>query len=411
MSVDEPLFAEIDLGEDDNPELTLVLSKLARKAVEWIRKSIVDPIALRVEDARRLFDIRSVDPSPDRFLAILAVDSTWTKPPLELVSCILAVIVSGYIVVAPNYPGFYEITYTAMGRNVAEDESRFSVSIELKSKIMEFCSAAKALRKFPSIIDLILVDGPLYPAFAIPEFYKPKTCVDPFRDSKGIRGRDLAPYLSKAFLRLIEIAREIGEESTIPIVGVVKRVRSRFTVPILLQHGLDDLAKAVMRSNDKTLFSYILRPGEAAYLGTFLDLARSWLNAKDRKTLKILEAACRGDLGEEARELCRAMDDTAVVYYMPRTDLVVPQAIRLDIYPKKAVDDVLRYVMADTSHNAVPTPIDMVDKFVRMEASTIRRFHVIMQQYADEVTSIALGFTNPQKMYLYTSSRQSRSTI
>ena len=104
------------------------------------------------------------------------------------------------------------------------------------------------------------------------------------------------------------------------------------------------------------------------------------------------------------------MRDTAVVYYMPSQDLVYPQAIRLDIYPSSRVEEVVSYAISDTSHNAVPTPIDLVDRFVRIEASAIRRFHILLQAYAQQDNvKLVVGLTNPQKLYLYKRSERSAS--
>jgi hypothetical protein len=60
--------------------------------------------------------------------------------------------------------------------------------------------------------------------------------------------------------------------------------------------------------------------------------------------------------------------------------------------------------MENTSQNAVPMPIDYVDRFVRLESSAIRRLYKLVLTYSSEVkevVSVALGLTNPQKSYLY----------
>ena len=392
-------FADIELG-DENPELTLMLSKLAKKAITWIRSNVVEPIVSHREELRSIFSIEQGIES-EKYVAILAIDSTWTKPPLELVLGIMALIVTGYIVVVPRHPGFYGIRYASLRKGVSEREERFSLSVELKSKILEFTTAYDELVRH-GFVDCVLIDGPLFPGFTYLEFYYPKGIADPLRYSKGCVGRELAHYVSSALVKLFDLAIELKK----PIVGVVKRVSSRFLIPILKQQPLRDLEKvirAVWLSNDKILMSYILKPGEFTIVGTVYDLIDSYAKMKNLEKLsKVIDRSCSGDLGEISRKLCEYMKETAIVYYMPKKDLVYPQAIRLDVFPRDRAREVVEYALSDTSQNSVPTPIDLVDRFVRLESSAIRRFHRLLQAYAtDSETAIAIGFTNPQKAYLY----------
>ena len=388
--------ADIEL-EEENPELTLMLSRLAKKALDWLDRNVVKPIVQSRDRLRSLFSIRRAERGDD-YVAVLAVDSTWSKPPLELVSGLMAIIVTGYIVAVPQHPGFYGIKYASLRRSVGEYEERFSLSVELKAKVLEFVTARRELINH-SFVDLVLIDGPLFPGATLPQFYDPRGLADPLRHSREAYGRELAHYVSAALINLLDDAHDLEK----PVVGVVKRVSSRFLYRKLVDAGLLGAAEALRRSNDKTLMSFVLRPGEYTVVGDFYTLLIESLRLRgQRRLVSILEESCRGVLGELPQRLCRYMRDTAVVYYMPSQDLVYPQAIRLDIYPSSRVEEVVSYAISDTSHNAVPTPIDLVDRFVRIEASAIRRFHTLLQAYAQQDNvKLVVGLTNPQKLYLY----------
>ncbi len=389
-------FADVEL-EDENPELTLMLSRLAKKAVDWLSKNVVKPITMERDRIRSVLDIQRAEYS-DAYVAVLAIDSTWSKPPLELVSGLMALIVTGYIVVVPRHPGFYGIRYASLRRGVGEHEDKFSLSVELKAKILEFVTAQKELLKY-SFVDIVLIDGPLFPGTSLSQFYIPRGTADPLRYSKEVCGKELAHFVASALINLLDDAKDLDK----PVVGVVKRVNSRFLYKKMVSSGLLGAAQALRRSNDKTLMSFVLEPGEYAVIGDFYSLLVESLELRgQRKLVEIIEKSCSGELGELSQRLCEYMKDTAVVYYMPSRDLVYPQAVRLDIYPKTRVSEVVSYAITDTSHNAVPTPIDLVDRFVRIEASAIRRFHMLLQAYAQQNdVKLAIGFTNPQKSYLY----------
>jgi len=396
------LFADEEL-EDENPEIVLRLSRLARRAVSWLSTEVVDPITRRRDELRRLFEPARWGGGEAMVAAVAAIDSTWSMPPLDLVSGTLAIIVAGFIIVAPNHPGFHGISYVSLGR-LSREES-VGRSVELRSKILEMETCRRFVLGRYAFVDMVLIDGPLFVGALHPAFYSPASTPSVIESSRRAGCRELASYLARAVIECLSTARDLDK----PVVGVVKRVSSKFLVPQLVDKGLEDAARAVARSNDKTLMSYILEPGEYVTLGSFRELLERYLEWRgSRRVLKALRAACDGSLGPGGEELCRLMEDTAVVYYMPPRDLAYPQATRLDIYPSTAVETVIDYVMHETSHNAVPTPIDLVDRYVRIESTSIRRFHNILRSLGEGEVSKALSFTNPQKSYLHEELRRHR---
>ncbi len=395
--VDEELE---DLEEHLNPELTVVLAKLARKAVDKLEKFVIVPMVNHKMLLRKALRINKMNFDMHDFASVLAIDSTWSSPPLELVWGAITIIVVGYVVATPD-SGFHGISYATLGMFPEGVSGR---SIEIRSKILEYSTGIKALRKYRKVVDAVLVDGPLLSAPRSRFTYKPVETMDLVKESERVYGPKLASYASKA---LIDLAREC-RDADVPLVGVVKRVGSKFLAPILRDLGLKDLAKAVELSNDKALASLLLDPGEYVELGNLLELLTMYLEYVGKaKVLTQLEACCRGDLGKEAKDLCNVLKDTKVVFYRAKMDSVSPQATRLDIYPSHAVKRVLRYVMAESSQNSVPIPIDLVDRFVRIEASSLRKFHEMLLANASKFETLALlGLTNPQKSYLIKRERQ-----
>ncbi len=390
--VDEELSG---VEEELSPELTQALYRLAKKAVAKLEEAVVNPIAMhrsevkRVLNASRISDVQKHD-----FASVLAVDSTWSSPPLELVWGCMTVIVVGYVVATPEH-GFHGISGVALG---LFPEGASSRSVELRSKVLEYSTAIRALERYEGIVEAVLIDGPLLPGFQSRFCYTPAESSDVVRESRSVRGPRLASYSSRA---LIDLARECRSRG-VPLVGVVKRVGSRFLAPILREKGLEDVAKAVELSNDKALMSLVLEPGEYVVLGSLLDIVRKYLEYVGRsKALRALDEACSGEASEVAKELCEVLKDTSVVFYRAPRDSVHPQATRLDVYPSTEVDRVLRFAMVESSQNSVPIPIDLVDRFVRLESVSIKRFHEMLMAHAEKFETLSLlGFTNPQKSYL-----------
>ncbi len=395
MLSDNP-FEDEELG-DENPELTLKLSRLARKAVEWVSRSVVEPIRSRVEELRKVFRIESVGDTRDSFAAVLAVDSTWSTPPLELVSGSLVVIVAGYVITVPGARGFHGISYVSLGRACGDSE-RFHASIELRSKILELETARKVLDRFENVVDLALIDGAMPPAVMYRDFYSPNPCRDPVRDSRGVSGPRLASFVATSLARLVKRVDALD----VPLVGVVKRVSSRFLEPFLREHGFNEVANALRRSNDKLVMSYVLKPCEYLVVGTVAEVLEKYLSVAKPALLEQFERMCRaGD--EVSTTICEFAQRTAMVYYRPCTEAMYPQAVRLDVYPADRVPEVVSYAMKNSSHTSVPIPIDLVDRYVRIEASSVRRFHELMKSLVnDPDTLVAIGLANPQKHYLYT---------
>lgn len=402
MSVEPSEMREEVVEFEESPELAYALAQLARKAAERVSRELVRPILERVGALRARLNVRElgVGGEGDNHI-VAAVDSTWTLPPLDLVIGSLALVATGYVIVGPSGVGSYGLTHLTM--RVGAGEEAFSMSVELTSKVQELLAALRLLERH-RYVEYVMLDGSLFFSTR-PEFFAPKIVPDVSEEKRRISGPKLASLASSALLKLLAEAKRAG----VPIVGVVKRVSSRFLLPAALEID-DHLARALRRSNDKFVMSYVLRPGEYAVLGDYLSLLMGYLEAvgaftrgeerrRIERVLEILRSAGKGS--GEAADLLHLMKSTSVVFYKPREGTLYPQAIRIDVYPADRAEEVVRYCMNNTTQNSVPLPIDYVDRFVRLETKAMRRFYSLVKAYSDAMSLPALGLTNPQKSYLY----------
>ena len=380
---------------DENPELVLELYKLAMRVGERL-KSTLSVIPENYNTVRDRLGVRRFNEIPSDVLSVLAVDSTWSIPHLELVMGTIAVIVSGYVIVAPQGLGSYGLSFVAL-RFSGGDDDRFTLSLELSAKVKEYVTA---LRQLKGDVDIVMLDGPLYHSM-IHEFYIPSRSSNVLEDSRRGSGSKLASHTSRALLDLLDKAGSLG----VPVAGVVKRVSSKLLLPRL--EGLGGVVDVVRRYNDKLVASLILEPGEYVVIESYLEEFRKYLEAYSlknvyRRILKIIDYCVEAPEDSLERRLCRYMERTAIAFYKHKGGSVAPQATRLDVYPGEDVDKVVAYCMENTTENNVPAPIDYVDRYVRIESQTIKRLHQLLRTHSKgREVEVALNITNPQKKYLY----------
>jgi hypothetical protein len=394
MSVEDLEVAGLE-SLDENPELVLELYKLAMRVGERL-KSTLSVIPENYNTVRDRLGVRRFNEIPSDVLSVLAVDSTWSIPHLELVMGTIAVIVSGYVIVAPQGLGSYGLSFVAL-RFSSGDDDRFTLSLELSAKVKEYVTALRQLKRD---VDIVMLDGPLYHSM-IHEFYIPSRSSNVLEDSRRGSGSKLASHTSRALLDLLDKAGSLG----VPVAGVVKRVSSKLLLPRL--EGLGGVVDVVRKYNDKLVASLILEPGEYIVIESYLEEFRKYLEAYSlksvyRRILKIIDYCVEAPEDSLERRLCRYMERTAIAFYKHKGGSVAPQATRLDVYPGEDVDKVVAYCMENTTENNVPAPIDYVDRYVRIESQTIKRLHQLLRTHSKgREVEVALNITNPQKKYLY----------
>jgi hypothetical protein len=380
---------------DENPELVLELYKLAMRVGERL-KSTLSVMPENYNTVRDRLGVRRFNEIPTDVLSVLAVDSSWSIPHLELVMGTIAVIASGYVIVAPQGLGSYGLSFVAL-RFSSGDDDRFTLSLELSAKVKEYVTA---LRQLKGDVDIVMLDGPLYHSM-IHEFYIPSRSSNVLEDSRRGSGSKLASHTSRALLDLLDKAGSLG----VPVAGVVKRVSSKLLLPRL--EGLGGVVDVARKYNDKLVASLILEPGEYIVIESYLEEFRKYLEAYSlksvyRRILKIIDYCVEAPEDSLERRLCRYMERTAIAFYKHKGGSVAPQATRLDVYPGEDVDKVVAYCMENTTENNVPAPIDYVDRYVRIESQTIKRLHQLLRTHSKgREVEVALNITNPQKKYLY----------
>jgi hypothetical protein len=380
---------------DENPELVLELYKLAMRVGERL-KSTLSVMPENYNTVRDRLGVRRFNEIPTDVLSVLAVDSSWSIPHLELVMGTIAVIASGYVIVAPQGLGSYGLSFVAL-RFSGGDDDRFTLSLELSAKVKEYVTA---LRQLKGDVDIVMLDGPLYHSM-IHEFYIPSRSSNVLEDSRRGSGSKLASHTSRALLDLLDKAGSLG----VPVAGVVKRVSSKLLLPRL--EGLGGVVDVARKYNDKLVASLILEPGEYIVIESYLEEFRKYLEAYSlksvyRRILKIIDYCVEAPEDSLERRLCRYMERTAIAFYKHKGGSVAPQATRLDVYPGEDVDKVVAYCMENTTENNVPAPIDYVDRYVRIESQTIKRLHQLLRTHSKgREVEVALNITNPQKKYLY----------
>jgi len=381
---------------EENPELLEYLYRMALTVNSNIQQA-VEVINRRRSEVRERLGVRVYNGGGSPFISVLAVDSTWSMPHLELVMGSIAVIVSGYVLVAPRGLGSCGLSFASLRISSGELEGRFTVSLELSARVKEYVTA---YRQLGGDVDLVLLDGPLYYPF-IPEFYTPSRSSDVLWECRRASGFKLASLASRALLELLDKADKLG----VPVVGVVKRVSSRLLLPKLAD--IEDIAGILKRYNDKLLASLILNPGEYIVIDSLLENVRRFLELQKprgrlQRILKLIDYCLEAPKDSLEGRLCGYMERTSTVFYRHKGASIAPQATRLDVYPANSVDKVVAYAMESSSENNVPAPIDYVDRYVRLESSTIRRLHQLLKSCARTVeVEIAENPTNPQKYYVY----------
>ncbi len=415
MPSEKPLFSEDIEVEEGGIGLATAFGRVLQRVVEKITRDYVSPFVKWRGELRSVLSPMRWSGCDSTYVSVLAVDSTWTVPHLELVAGRFALIATGYLILTPGAMGECGIARVAVRWGSAEEEASFTYDVSLDAHISDLIVARM---KLENDIDIVLIDGALYKVNS-PAYFEPELKVDIVEAKKHATGQKLARLASAALLKLLRKADDVGA----PVVGVVKRVSSKLLLPIVHRLGKIELDETLVKTNDKLLATTVLEPGEYIVIRNYLKalkdtidtlekldsvlterLGKSIVGPRVRKVREIIETYRQEQqrLSSETIELMQRMENTAVIYYMHKGDMVYPQATRIDVYPSDVVDEVLNYAMTNTSENAVLTPIDYVDRFVRLETATIRRVYLLLKHYVkDKETSKALNPTNPQKSYLY----------
>nr|KJR72703.1 MAG: single-stranded DNA endonuclease [Vulcanisaeta sp. AZ3] len=364
---------------------------------ELLKKGIDAKAMEVVSELRKALESRNLIktiPTTSKPINAYAIDSSYPTPPLELVGGILTVLTVGYV---GYLNGSYDKFVT--GEVVFEDVGEFEHVITRRTQVRERELAIKLLKEKAGGkkgIDLVILDGeiPIHPLpYNLPA-------------SGGV-----LVHVAKVLNNLLTLS----VKTSTPIVGVVKRVRSKF-LSILLGKCLE--------VNDKLLASLVLNNGEYFVLGSYSDILPQWvrINYEDCELKRNCEGKdCEGIkalMSKRLREGLENLDrvfngvgyeglrwlkDVQVVFYRPRNGA---PAVKLEVLNPGGVlsiEDVVAYLESQTTDTGYPFLLDRVDEYVRVDARILDYVRNLMINGSKDLNAALmtmLQLTNPQKAYL-----------
>lgn len=387
----EEEFPPLVLSEEP---LTSIVFKGVREEAKRITEFLRTNHLLRKREyyRRQLSGMKLLSriPSVDTRYCCLAVDTSFTSPPLELTGGKLLVITRSHVFYGCSDTGGLEKTSTVGYVKFIQENEVVGTPY---SKIVEREFVKKILvgkKKGECSVDLILVDGELFPR--IPPGY--------------VGVKDSESSVIRAYNRVLDLTQEILElarETGTVVVGIVKRVYGR-DLQVLLKDP-------DVRVNDKAFSTFILDNGEWINVGTYTSIADR-LEEYIESFKHSLEPRLLRSLRERLKWITR------VIHYSPTTSeinvavykacnptyFMISTKIEAFIPGKTGLENIVGYLSRITGVNGVPHPIDIVDSM-----SLIKRdlLHLVQQQLYSELARVLndnklalsiAGLTNPEKM-------------
>ncbi len=392
---EEPFEEEfIPLTSEGEPLTSIVFKGIkeeARKIIEFLK---TDLLLEKRDYYRNILSsngmLRKIIQRNDTRYCCLALDTSFTSPPLELTGGKLLVITRSHVFYGCRETGSIERTSTVGYVKFIQENETVGTPY---SKIIErefVVNVLKEKKNGRQEVDLVMLDGELFP-----------------RIPPGYVGRKSSESLIiKAYNRVLDLTQEmleLAEETSTIIVGIVKRVYGRDLQVVLSDPNI--------KINDKAFSTFILDNGEWIDIGSYSEIAVS-LSEYIRNYARNLEPRLLRSLNERLAWITRVIDcapktgDIRVAVYKAEnpTYFMIATKIEALVPSGKHLDEIISYLSRITGVNGVPHPIDIVDSM-----SIIKRelLYLVQQQLYSELTSIMknnrlalsiAGLTNPEKM-------------
>lgn len=326
---------------------------------------------------------------------VYAVDSSYGSPPLELIGGVFTVVAYGYIGVVKGVQDRYLTGAVYFSDSREGDVSRFSSLLEkrLAARLLE----AKADGR--KSLDLLLLDGEI--------------ALHPLPYNLAARGGRYEE-VNRAVDRMLRAAAQ----SRTTVVGVVKRVRSRY---------LSVAAGRCLPVNDKIAASAVLRQGEYLVLGKLRDILPRWAQlhyaeCEGRAERDHILRCAGGEavkLSERGERLCnrlrefginfrrvlesgdypnlRHLGDVEVAYYVPPGHKT---AIRVEVldFGALGIDNVISYLASTASTvTGFPQILDSVDQYVRVSQDLVEAVLTALLTKTPDSLAYIMWPTNAQK--------------
>ncbi|RLG75131.1 MAG: hypothetical protein DRO23_04815 [Thermoprotei archaeon] len=318
----------------------------------------------------------------------VALDTSFTDPPLELTGGKLITVIRSHI--------FYGCRPRKNPRADSKGFLRFVQEFEdlakVYSKIIErkfVIELLKDVRNGREQLDLVMIDGEIFPR--IPPALR-------------FRKHSIMSKLYWKYLDLTGEMLELADETDVAIVGIVKRAYG-LDIPIVADiPGLN--------INDKALATYILNPGEWIDLKSYSEVAcyieefiKKHEDELPKSTLRRLKERDRWIVGV-LEYVDRAPDVELAVYKSSTpTFFMLASKVELFISQRFLKDRIVSYLSSITGINGVPHPIDLVDSMCRITPNLLQIFQQqlykeLMVKLKDQKLAMSLaGLINPEKMY------------
>jgi len=333
-------------------------------------------------------------PKPADEHYVYAVDSSYGSPPLELIGGVFTVIAYGYV--GRSRQGVDKFLGGAVyfEDKDEQDLSRYAALMERRLAARLLRRRAEGLKDF----DVLLLDGEL--------------ALHPLPFNLAVPG---GKY--REVNKVVESLLAAAERAGVTLVGLAKRVRSRY---------LSVLYGGCLPMNDRAAASLVLRPGEYLVLGRLKDVLPRWAEIhyaeceggrlRDEVVRCAREGAAAGSA--KAARLCerlkefgenfasilssseyphlRLLGDAAVAYYMPPGSQTAVRVEVLDLGPD--LEETLAFLAATSSTvTGYPQILDEVDRYVKVTPEFVEAVLMMLIKRAPQKVANMLLPNNLQK--------------
>ncbi len=341
-------------------------------AIEGIKRIARSDIRFKIEEiAKSSKELRYL--LKDRIQAIedahnfsfIGIDSTWTTPHLELLYGDCALILYGCLGNEIREVKAEPVVYTGEDFNSFIWRKAVELERELAIEVLERCD-----------VDVLIFDGNIFP---FPMVY----------------AKDWSKWkrISEVMKSLIGIAKEKG----VSLVGIVKRVKSKYFSYILERETV---------VNDKLLASVFLRCGEFVSIGKFKDFLPKYLEIVHRDRAK--EYIRRFE--ERCKDL--PLGEVELVFYKSKKQTQYDSATKVEVLDLAGigVDKIVNALVSISTDTGFPAVIDWIDEIVRNEYRVLAFLRDLLEKellktcsndVEREIIMKLCGLTNPQKSYLF----------
>jgi hypothetical protein len=333
------------LSEDkdlNHPLIAKIVKKIDSIA-ESFSKNAEDLLSLREKISNKIKKIKE-----GKRLRAVAIDSSFSYPPLEVVSGNLFLISYGYysnfssrdvfgdVVLLDKSEEFIKLICTALERKLA-----ISLLEKKEQGKLEF--------------DAIILDGPINNFTASPFYFYPEESME-----------------------LIQNLLSLAKTTNTLLIGFIKRVKSKFLSYLL---GLEK------PMGDKILAGSILERGEYISLGKYGDILQDYGKYLERVKNIIIK---------KNYEKVKHYKDVEVAILKTNTP------VKVEVFGD--LEEGLKFLMHQTSMGRLDFPVllDKVDELVRVSTKDTYYAYTLLFKKLNNTKIIELfKLANPQKLYLF----------